>query len=274
LKKAGAFGKLMPMLIHPEALDRSTGWWVDYMPWDTEDYITHISLSVEPNFVTMWYNTETVSAADLATVTSYNDWFAPRWKGRIVIGDVSNGEDLADASNAWLYLGKDWIDRLLGETDPTVIALGGTREYSDGLARGDWDIGIFPGGSRKSLENAAKLGLPVAQFPRTMKEGAFGGTTRRLGYLDPPAHPNAAKLFLNWILTKEGQTAYQEFNTNPNSLALRSDVPRGSVGDAQWARANDPNLKFEDEGGEETERARDEVQAYFVAKFKELGITP
>ena len=274
LKKAGAFGLLMPQLIHPEALDRSTGWYVDYMPWDTVDYITHISLSVEPNFVSTWYNTETVSDAELAGIESYFDLLDPRWKGRIVIGDVSDGEDLADASNAWLYLGREFLDRLLTEMDPTVIALGGTREYADGLARGDWDIGLFPGGSRNSLENAEELGLPVAQFPRTMKEGAFAGTTRRLGYMDPPAHPNAAKLFLNWILSKEGQTAYQQFNTNPNSLALRSDVPQGSVGDEQWARAQAPELRFEDIDEDANQKARDDVQAYFVAKFKELGITP
>lgn len=40
------------------------------------------------------------------------------------------------------------------------------------------------------------------------------------------AHPNAARLYLNWLLSKEGQT---EFSKGSGRPSLRLDVPRDHV---------------------------------------------
>ena len=39
-------------------------------------------------------------------------------------------------------------------------------------------------------------------------------------------HPNAAKLFVNWVLSREGQTAWQRY-AELNSL--RMDIPKGGL---------------------------------------------
>jgi len=44
-----------------------------------------------------------------------------------------------------------------------------------------------------------------------------------LAVLDKPAHPNAAKLFVNWLLTKEGQTIFAAAFGYPSR---RVDVPQ------------------------------------------------
>ena len=43
-----------------------------------------------------------------------------------------------------------------------------------------------------------------------------------LWYLNRAPHPNAAKLFINWMLTKEGQTAYTKWS---QTNSRRVDVP-------------------------------------------------
>ncbi|MCH8200123.1 MAG: hypothetical protein IIA54_08690, partial [Chloroflexi bacterium] len=45
---------------------------------------------------------------------------------------------------------------------------------------------------------------------------------------DRAPHPNAAKLFVNWWLTQEGQTAYNTLSaTTDLPPSLREDVPVG-----------------------------------------------
>ena len=47
--------------------------------------------------------------------------------------------------------------------------------------------------------------------------------------MDRPPNPNAAKLFLNWFLTQEGQTALHTLYTTPPNPSLREDVPVGNT---------------------------------------------
>ena len=45
--------------------------------------------------------------------------------------------------------------------------------------------------------------------------------------MDRAPHPNAAKLFANWWLTKEGQTAHNTLSDGEPPASLRDDVPPG-----------------------------------------------
>ncbi|MEK7215439.1 MAG: hypothetical protein AAB289_07590, partial [Chloroflexota bacterium] len=48
-----------------------------------------------------------------------------------------------------------------------------------------------------------------------------GNVSSVVWVLKKPPHPNALKLFLNWVLTKEGQTAYSQ---SSNNNSRRRDV--------------------------------------------------
>jgi ABC-type Fe3+ transport system substrate-binding protein len=50
-----------------------------------------------------------------------------------------------------------------------------------------------------------KAGLPVKPLPR-LTEGNYGTAgSGNLAILKAPAHPNSAKIFVNWLLGREGQ---------------------------------------------------------------------
>ncbi len=69
-------------------------------------------------------------------------------------------------------------------------------------------------------------------------------------------HPNAAKVYINWLLSKEGQTDYARLNGN---ISARLDVPTDH---APW-RVPMPNaIKSYD-------RAAEDVKDDMVAVFKE-----
>jgi ABC-type Fe3+ transport system substrate-binding protein len=46
-----------------------------------------------------------------------------------------------------------------------------------------------------------------------------------------PPHPNAARAFVNWLLSREGQTALQRVANTPNNSeeSLRTDIPKDMV---------------------------------------------
>jgi hypothetical protein len=44
-------------------------------------------------------------------------------------------------------------------------------------------------------------------------------------------HPNAARVFINWFLSREGQTAYQEIMHTGGEYveSMREDIPKDSI---------------------------------------------
>ena len=59
---------------------------------------------------------------------------------------------------------------------------------------------------------ASQQGLPVQVLDTTgWKEGAgLDPIAGAVALMDKPAHPNAAKVLLNWLLSREGQLAVQK----------------------------------------------------------------
>jgi len=272
--EADVFEPLEPFIFHPQALDRSTGWRVNYPVWVDEEstYCQYISYEAEVNIMEFFYNSDKVTQEELDFLQSWDDLLDPRFKGRIVIGNIAEDEAAQDRTTAFQVLGPEWFEKLLGELDVSVVAHGDERTYADGLARGEWDIALFPPGT-DSLEEAADAGLPVAQFERTMSEGAPRSGVQRLCVMKDAPNPNAAKLFANWSLTVEGQTAFNEFTHRNGRVALRSDVPQGNIPDDVWAIAQAPG-PFVDENTPEFFTAREASGELARALFKELNIVP
>ena len=68
--------------------------------------------------------------------------------------------------------------------------------------------------------------------PKVFKEG--GGLVQQFGTLalvNRAPHPNAAKVFINWLLSRAGQIALQRRTMNAESPAdsLRIDIPKEEV---------------------------------------------
>ena len=72
-----------------------------------------------------------------------------------------------------------------------------------------------------------RKGLPVDTFGR-MKEGAgLSAGQAILTYVNQAPHPSAAKVFINWFLSRDGQMAVQEPQGNePAYNSLRDDIPK------------------------------------------------
>jgi ABC-type Fe3+ transport system substrate-binding protein len=248
LVDAGLFQKLKPLITLPGALDRSKGWYANYLPWapadDTQSQCTVTSVIPLQGAIQGYYNTQKLSAADLSKLKSWNDLLTPQYKGKIVISNVGADVDSSDRIQSWTILGENYFKKLVKQ-DLTVAT--DDRAMSDGLARGDWTIALFPI-ANEDFDSAIAQGLPVQAFsPTQFSELApdFGG---RLCAFAKPAHPSATKLFVNWELSKDGGKAFNKDDKNPapEQLALRSDVPQGTRSDQAWAAVSAKGFKVFD----------------------------
>jgi ABC-type Fe3+ transport system substrate-binding protein len=161
------------------------------------------------------------SATRGLTIRTVRDLLHPRLKGRIAIRDPSRPNSGSYALSAMLdEAGPDFVRRLMSEMEPVLVENG--RQLMTGVMRGDYAVAI---GTPPDLYITCKQGggcREISQLPFGTYLNTFG-----VAVLKNPPHPNAAKLWVNWLLSREGQSrfvaAFRSVNA-PGAVSLRSDV--------------------------------------------------
>lgn len=184
---------------------------------------------VYTNFEFIGYNKKLVSAAELPK--SPKDLLNPKWKGKMAL----------DSRDYEWYISQ--IHLLGGEEK--------AREYMKQLARQDIQIrdghgllaqllaaGEFPLQLtlRDELaEDLIKSGAPIdwVAFEPVIPNAASG-----VGIAKNPPHPNAARLFIDFVLSREGQEAYQREGRTATRTDLESPnerIRKLKYGQIDWA---------------------------------------
>jgi iron(III) transport system substrate-binding protein len=163
---------------------------------------------------------------------SYWDFLNPKLKGKILSTDIRK---VRGAGIPWQFLyyssdlGPKYLRRLFGEMDVTLTA--DLRQAVDWLSTGKFAVGMpIQGGT---VYKAKNQGLPVDEFsPYHFKEGvnlssAFGS----IALMNRAPHPNAAKVFINWLLSRDGQALFQKTISVPGDArnSRRVDVPKDHI---------------------------------------------
>lgn len=223
LKPVGALEPLKPQIVLPEILDRNR--WFQNMLWWNDAAAPYTDISFQGlMYPTMYVNTTMVNPAEFK---SYWDFTNPKYRGKIVSNDIRVAGP-GGVPARFIYsdsrLGKTWFERFFGTLD--VVLSRDQRQMVDWLAQGRYAMAAFI--STDEAYEAIKQGLPIAAVPmEQMREGgaiAPGGGA--LAMMKPAPHPNAAKLYVNWLLSRDGQLAWQEEAQSPS---LRTDVPKGGL---------------------------------------------
>ncbi len=210
---------IRPGLIHPDATDTSK-WKLGRLFFvdSQQQYLLRISMYTNPLRV---INTTHVKPEDV----SWQGLLNPKWKGKISTQDPRGGRG-AGAGNATyiLYqLGEEYFTRLY--KGQQIVFTGDARQQADWLARGTYPIAI---GIRKaSFARLKKDGFPLMMVPNTPEVPGF--STAGNGYVvlfNRAPHPNAAKLFVNWLLSRDG---HEVFNRAVSQPGMRNDL------DDSWA---------------------------------------
>jgi iron(III) transport system substrate-binding protein len=212
----GLWAPIRPLLFRPDVVD-GAAWrgglearFLDdgaALCFDWEHHVHHAYL----------VKTDMVGEGEIKSV---RDLLDPKWRGRVLSSDPRTGDGLTAATAVAKTHGEEVLRQLLVDQRPTYIP-------SDG-----WS-------SARAAE-FVRGPFPIARNlrPKPLAEVRAAGLAQNLRYLDLPdadfvpsvammyvngaPHPAAAKLFANWILTREGQTL---LTANLPTNSARTDVP-------------------------------------------------
>jgi iron(III) transport system substrate-binding protein len=195
----GAIEPLEQYWILPEVKDPAN-WWGGHIWTDSAKRFAYSPLAYMLDNI--WYNTGHAKAEELRT---YDDLLNPKWKGKITVWDprTGGGAALGIWSYLWLTKGEAYLRKLVQQNLQLVED---RRLVADSLARAKAAVAI--GATYYSYAAFIKAGLPVKPLPPS-KEGTYvsvgnGGPV----VVKNPPHPNASKVYVNWLLSKEGQQLY------------------------------------------------------------------
>lgn len=213
-------------LILPEVIDESKWWLGQHHYIDPEGQYIFVYVGNVGEYVS--YHTKSVGAGE---IRSYWDFLQPKWKGRILSRDPKISGSQRIGLRMYYHtpeLGAEFIRRLYGEMDVTITQE--IRQATDWLAHGKFAICFFC----SEILKVKAQGLPVDEFHTAQWNENRAITAGNMGSIvlpSQPPHPNAARLFVNWLLSREGQTVFQRtVNTPYNSEeSLRTDIPKDRV---------------------------------------------
>jgi hypothetical protein len=104
------------------------------------------------------------------------------------------------------------------------------RQATDWLAQKRFSLYLFS--QSDDTINAKEQGLPIQIMDTSRWKEAVGLDVTGGSYslMDKPAHPNAAKVLINWLLSRDGQIALQrDSEAAGRTDSLRTDIPKGDV---------------------------------------------
>jgi ABC-type Fe3+ transport system substrate-binding protein len=224
-KQAKYLDPVKPVLLLPEVVDESKWWQGKHYYSDAEkQYLFRYVASAQLGGIS--YNTQLVQAKEFA---SFWDFLSPKWKGKILARDIRAPGSGGSAIRLFYFspeMGPAFVKKLFGEMDITLFR--DRRQGLDWLAAGKFPICFWCEG----VEKANTQGLPVDMFGR-MKEGAgLSAGQAILTLVNQAPHPNGAKVFINWFLSRAGQRNFQRAlgkadEGSPDSL--RIDIPKDDV---------------------------------------------
>ena len=213
----GILDPIEPWLALPEVKDPKQ-WWGGHMWVDNAKRFVYMFQAYLPESI--WYNTDLVKPNE---IRSFDDFLNPKWKGKIGYLDprTPGGGD-SSWSFMWQVKGEEYLKKLAAQD----LYLGrDQRLLAESLAKGR--VAVMIGNTYYSYVPFLKAGLPIKALP-TLKEGNYGtGGSGNLAVIKTPAHPNSTKVFVNWLLSREGQEVV--------SRALGQATRRLDV-DTRWLR--------------------------------------
>ena len=205
---------IKPILLDPSVTDASK--WKAGKLWfiDPEDkYILRLFSTRTAMF---YVNTNYVRPDEIKTA---QDLLNPKFQGKIITSDPTlPGIGSSDSARFYIQYGEDFVKKLY--IDQKMLISRDRRQIGDGLARGAYPIAF--GAEDEEMERLEKEGFPIHRVYSL--EGMSEIVSPSVGHValfNNAPHPNAAKLFVNWIASKEGLEVYSRAR---GGAPTRSDI--------------------------------------------------
>lgn len=208
-----------PVLLLPEVVNPSKwkGGKLRFMDPD-QKYILRLFSTVRE---VMHINTDSVKESDFKSI---KDLLNPEWKGKISVADPTGaGSGSNTAAQFYVRLGQDFVKKLYIDQKPAIS--GDSRQMADWLAHGAYPISL--GAREEDVHRMQLEGLPVKTiYSLPDWPGSVTSGSGQVVLMKKAPHPNAARVFINWIASKEGLEIYARAN---RAATTRNDIDESTL---------------------------------------------
>lgn len=200
---------LLPDVVAPSKWKKGRPWFVD----PEEKYVLRPFSSITG---LLHINTSVVKTGEIRLA---KDLLNPKWKGKISTEDPTvAGSGSNTAARIYAQLGEEFAKRLYVDQKPVITRE--RRQLTDWLARGTYPITL--GAQSSDVARMQKEGfsvMEVLEYPDM--PGALTGSPWQLTLMNRTPHPHAARVFVNWIVSKE---ALEIYSRAEGRATLHADV--------------------------------------------------
>jgi iron(III) transport system substrate-binding protein len=222
---------LKPMLILPEVTDgakwkRGGLWFMD----PQQQYVLRLFNSVDS---VLFINTDHVEPEEMRSVY---DLLQPKWRGKIVTEDPTSdsGTGGNTAANFYSQLGPDFVKKLY--VDQKAVVSRDRRQMTDWLARGTYPICLSC--RSDDVRPLQKDGFKILEvYQLAGLQNRINSSPFLLSVANKAPHPNATRVFVNWLAGKE---ALEIYSRGFDAATLRTDVDESFLDPRAIPRADAP----------------------------------
>ncbi len=225
LRPAGVWDPVRPTIVLPEATDDAAweGGFERGFAVVKDRALAYGFSAVRGGGVTI--NTDLVTEDQVKGLT---ELLNPRWRGKLLLPDVRvMGDAFWPMTSARLHLGDDVIKRLFVDQEPALSR--DSRQIAEFMVRGRYPIALGVNPLLLSQFQRQGLGksLKLLRFPEL---DTFSSGASTVWLVNRAPHPSAAKVFINWLLTKDAQVVWaREVETNSRRLGVEPGNPQYAV---------------------------------------------
>ena len=225
LRPAGVWDPVRPAIVLPEVKDDG-GWDGGFergFALVKDRALCYGFVAVRGGGVTI--NTDKVKEDQ---VRGLKDLLDPRWKGKLLMPDVRvMGDTFWPMTAARLNLGDDIIKKLFVDQEPVLSR--DNRQVAEFMVRGRYPIamGVNPQLLATFQRQGLGKNLKLLHLPEMATQSSSSST---IWLVNRAPHPGAARVFINWLLTRDAQAAWaKEIETNSRRIGIEPGNPQYAV---------------------------------------------
>jgi iron(III) transport system substrate-binding protein len=218
MKPMKALDPVEPALILPEVTDLK--YWLNNTLEFADEEGKYDLVFVNQLKMPLVYNLSQVKPEDVDSIHKLLD---PKWKGKYVVNDpLPSGAGNVTFRWLWRVLGPEKATEYYRKIRANAAVVDrDQRRQIEWVAQGKYAFLVAPsdGVMQQLLQRGLKFGVLPEFKEGTYLTASFGSAM----LINKAPHPSAATVFLNWVLSKDGQTAWSKAMEH---TSRRLDVPK------------------------------------------------
>jgi iron(III) transport system substrate-binding protein len=274
----GVLDPIAPIFFHPDVVDESKWLQRRHLYSDPEEkYVFAFSGTADLSPVLMRFNTSKLPIEEAKKIDSVWAFLDKRFAGKIVAIPPTTGGAGGTYFTVPVHpdLGEKYLRRFF-DRELKVAFTEDYRQIADGVAMGKYTMAIFVGSAGRDIDRLGKQGLPVASFThiidKPLKERPIvggSGAANNIMVANQRPHPNAASLFVNWFLSKDGQTVMHSQSEQTPDQTFRTDV--AEIGRLNKVDMRKPGIEYlTPEHDPEVQKSRVKVMQRAEALYRQI----